>query len=598
MCAAAALMSSEPRKVALLVGNNNYNKSPLTNCVNDATDLSIELKKVGFSLTTQTNVNYEDMDRGIENFTDDIRPGDFVLFFFAGHGVQWEEQNYLVPCDDDRIRNSTDLRYRAVNAQRALQLMFDKDPFVIVYLLDCCRTYWLPSLTRSRAMEISSRGMAPMSATGGSLIAFACAPGTTAVDVSSNGRNGLFTYHLLQHITKPGENITMLMIDVTQAVATETNSKQIPYTTSSLRRRDVYLVAPTTQNPHPNLLVPKVAQFSFNSKMNNSYQLNHSTISTATISKTSISTQSSIKPQQIQIKKNKFQQFAITVAGGNGEGQELNQLHRPWGMFIDNDKSIYIADPFNHRIIKWKLNSNTGQVVAGGNGQGNQNNQLNEPRGVIFDKKNNSFIISDKGNKRVIRYFDQNQTNQQIIISNIDCWGLAIDKNGFIYVSDLENHEVRRWKQGDKQGELVAGGNGHGNHLNQLYCPIYIFIDEDCSLYISDTRNHRVMKWEKDAKEGIIVAGGNGKGNSLNQLSSPQGVIVDYLGQIYAADFMNHRIMRWCEGDKEGEIVVGGNGHGIQSNQLSFPVALSFDNEENLYVADYGNHRVQKYEKL
>ncbi|CAF4031033.1 unnamed protein product, partial [Adineta steineri] len=296
MCAEAALMSSEPRKVALLVGNNNYNKYPLANCVNDATDLSIELKKVGFSVTTQTNVNYEDMDRGIENFADDIRPGDFVLFFFAGHGVQWEEQNYLVPCDDDRIRNSTDLRYRAVNAQRALQLMFDKDPFVIVYLLDCCRTYWLPSLARSRAMEISSRGMAPMSATGGSLIAFACAPGTTAVDVSSNGRNGLFTYHLLQHITKPGENITMLMIDVTQAVATETNSKQIPYTTSSLRRRDVYLVAPTTQNPHPNLLVPKVAQFSFNSKMNNSYQLNHSTTSTATIPENQISTESSIKP--------------------------------------------------------------------------------------------------------------------------------------------------------------------------------------------------------------------------------------------------------------------------------------------------------------
>ncbi|CAF0895842.1 unnamed protein product [Adineta steineri] len=302
--------------------------------------------------------------------------------------------------------------------------------------------------------------------------------------------------------------------------------------------------------------------------------------------------------EQIQTKKHKFQQSAITVAGGNGDGQELNQLHNPCGMFIDNDKSIYIADFGNHRIVKWRLNSNTGQIIAGGNGRGNQNNQLYSPADIIVDKNNNSFIISDYGNKRVIRYFDQNQTNQQILISNIGCWGLTLDKNGFLYVSDYENNEVRRWKQGDKKGELVAGGNGKGNHLNQLDNPTYIFIDDDYSLYISDSSNHRVMKWKKDAKEGIIVAGGNGDGNSLKQLHSPRGVIVDHLGQIYVADSRNHRIMRWCEGDKEGEIVVGGNDEGNQSNQLSCPCGLSFDNEGNLYVADRKNHRIQKYEKI
>ncbi|CAF0895805.1 unnamed protein product [Adineta steineri] len=307
-----------------------------------------------------------------------------------------------------------------------------------------------------------------------------------------------------------------------------------------------------------------------------------------------------IKPtsKQIQIKKNKFQQSAITVAGGNKEGHQLNQLNYPHGIFIDNDKSVYIADCDNRRIIKWKLNSNTGQIIAGGHGQGNQNNQLDCPIDVVFDKRNNSFIISAEGNKRVIRYFDQNQTNQQILISNIVCWGLTIDKNGFIYTSDRANHEVRRWKQGDEQGELVAGGNGQGNHLNQLSCPTYIFIDENYSLYISDYENHRVLKWKKDAKEGIVVAGGNGQGSSLKQLYYPQGLIVDHLGQIYVADSWNRRIMRWCEGDEEGEIVVGGNGAGNQSNQLNCPMGLSFDNEENLYVVDYANHRIQKYEKI
>ncbi|CAF0795510.1 unnamed protein product [Adineta steineri] len=302
--------------------------------------------------------------------------------------------------------------------------------------------------------------------------------------------------------------------------------------------------------------------------------------------------------KQIQTKKHKFQQSAITVAGGNEEGQKLNQLYNPWGMFIDNDKSIYIADSDNHRVVKWKLNSNASEIIAGENGKGNENNQLNDPVDIVFDKKNNSFIISDMGNKRVIRYFDQNQTNQQILISNTDCWGLTIDKNGFIYVSDDEKHEVRRWKQGDIKGELVAGGNGQGNNLNQFNCPRYIFVDEDYSLYISDNNNHRVMKWNKDAKEGIIVAGGNGKGDSLKQLYYPQGLIVDNLGQIYVADGENNRVMRWCEGDEEGEIVVGGNGEGNQSNQLNYPTGLSFDNEENLYVADLNNHRIQKYETV
>ncbi|CAF1121929.1 unnamed protein product [Adineta steineri] len=284
--------------------------------------------------------------------------------------------------------------------------------------------------------------------------------------------------------------------------------------------------------------------------------------------------------KQIQTKKNKYQPSGITVAGGNENGKELNQLSYPQGIFIDNDKSIYIADSFNHRIVKWQLNSNIGQIIA------------------VYDKENNSFLISDRGNGRVIRYFDQNPVNEQTIISNMNCFGLTIDKNGFIYVSNWENHEVRRYQQGDEKGELVAGGNRKGNHLNQLNNPTYMFIDEDYSLYISDSWNNRVMKWEKDAKEGIIVAGGIGEGSSLDQLSYPAGVIVDHLGQIYVADPDNHRVMRWCEGDKEGEIVVGGNHCGSQSNELYFPTGLSFDNEENLYVADCHNHRIQKHLKI
>jgi sugar lactone lactonase YvrE len=244
-------------------------------------------------------------------------------------------------------------------------------------------------------------------------------------------------------------------------------------------------------------------------------------------------------------------------------------------------------------------------------------NQLHLPTDVIIDKENNSLIISDFGNRRIVRLSRQkNAINGQIIISDIECWGLTMDKNGSLYVSDEKKNEVRRWNRGDQNGTIVAGGNGKGNHLNQLNHPTYIFVDEDYSLYISDTNNHRVMKWLKDAKEGIVVAGGNGYGNSLSQLHEPRGIAVDQLGQIYVADFRNDRVMRWCKGAKEGTIVVGRasegsifivrntegtivvsrNREGKQSNQFIGPVGLSFDREENLYVIDGVNNRIQKFE--
>ncbi|CAF3805469.1 unnamed protein product, partial [Adineta steineri] len=291
----------------------------------------------------------------------------------------------------------------------------------------------------------------------------------------------------------------------------------------------------------------------------------------------------------------KWKQNAITVAGGNGEGQQLNQLNLPFAIFIDKKENIFIADRLNHRIVEWKYNANEGQIIAGGNGQGDRMDQLNYPSVVIVDKQNHSIIIADWGNRRVIQWLNQ---TQQILIHNIVCYGLTMDKHGFLYVSDWERNEVRRWKMGEynNEGTVVAGGNGQGNQLNQLSNPTFIFVDEEQSVYISDHINHRVMKWEKDVKEGKIVAGGHGEGGDLNQLLAPLGVIVDDLDQIYVADWGNHRIMRWCEGKEEGEIIVGRHGFGNQSNQLYHPHGLSFDDERNLYVTDHYNHRIQKFE--
>ncbi|CAF5013290.1 unnamed protein product, partial [Rotaria sp. Silwood1] len=267
----------------------------------------------------------------------------------------------------------------------------------------------------------------------------------------------------------------------------------------------------------------------------------------------------------------------ITVAGGNGHGSGTNQLYSPHGLYVDDDLTIYVADRDNHRVVEWKSGATNGQVVAGGNGAGNEANQLNYPRDMIIDKESDSLIISDYDNKRVVRWPRPNGTRGETIISNIACIGLTMDDNGCLYVVDYEKHEVRRYKMGDTQGTVVAGGNGNGNRLDQLSDPRYVFVDRDHSVYVSDRHNHRVMKWDEGTKQGIRVAGGQGQGNSLTQLNELRGVVVDQLSTVYVTDNHNHRIMRWPKGATQGSIIIGGNGQEAQSNQLAFPVGLSFD---------------------
>ncbi|CAF3738400.1 unnamed protein product, partial [Rotaria sp. Silwood1] len=293
----------------------------------------------------------------------------------------------------------------------------------------------------------------------------------------------------------------------------------------------------------------------------------------------------------------KWKQNAIIIAGGNGPGNLSNQLSLPSSIYVDDDnQSIYIADWLNDRIVEWKYGAKNGEVVAGGKGRGNGTDQLNGPIDVIVDKKNDSLIICDQDNRRVVQWSRQDGTNGQTIISNIYCEGLTMDNNGSLYVSDRENNQVRRWEIGDTNGTIVAGGNGKGNHLNQLNHPTYIFVDQDHSVYVSDLINHRVMKWMKDAKEGILVAGRQDMGDGVKQLSFPYGLIVDQLGHVYVADSVNNQIMRWSKRSKKGCIIVGGNGHGEQPNQVKAPRDLSFDRQGHLYVVDWGNHRVQKFE--
>ncbi|CAF1467869.1 unnamed protein product [Adineta ricciae] len=286
-----------------------------------------------------------------------------------------------------------------------------------------------------------------------------------------------------------------------------------------------------------------------------------------------------------------FKEEGIVVAGSIEYGKGLHQLDDPQGIFVTKNTSLFVADYGNWRVVEWKYKSNTSEIVA----HDSESSSSLHPSNVILDEEDQSIIIADLMTKQVTRRSSQ---NQQILVSNIYCWGLAIDKNRSLYFSDVNENIVLKLKKDDNYTTIIAGGNGLGKNMNQLNLPTYLFVDENYSLYISDTNNHRIMKWKKDSKKGIIVAGGNGPGNSLHQLISPKGIIVDNLGYIYISDERNNRIMRWYEGDRQGLIIVGNKVQQIkETNQLSFPQGLTFDVQGNLYVADSGNNRIVKFEK-
>ena len=175
--------------------------------------------------------------------------------------------------------------------------------------------------------------------------------------------------------------------------------------------------------------------------------------------------------------------------------------------------------------------------------------------------------------------------------------GIALDPSGDLYVSDMYNHRIQRWKPGATVGITAAGGNGFGFGPSQLEEPGKIDIDSQGNLYIADTGNNRIQKWEFGGLTGTTVAGGNGFGKELNQLHNPFGIAVDNAGAIYVSELSNHRVTKWNAGGSEGEIVAGGNGEGSDPDQLAIPMGIAVNKKGDLFVADTYNHRVQLWEK-
>ena len=292
-------------------------------------------------------------------------------------------------------------------------------------------------------------------------------------------------------------------------------------------------------------------------------------------------------------------QNGACVAGGHGAGNQLNQLFFPEGLAIDGDANLYIADWWNNRIIEREKAKNNIRIVLDQSQNRDEFESIFQPTSVIIDREFGSLVIAENGRRRVLQLSCQDSTIKvETLIEKTRCWGLAIDEQGNVYVTDIEEHEVRRYVRGKTmtKGEIVAGGNGPGSRDDQLNSPRFVYVDSEMSVYVSDQENHRIMKWVKGATVGIRVAGGYDAGQDLAHLWYPSGIVVDKAGVIYVADTQNHRVLRWRQNKHEGELIAGGRGRGAGENQLDEPKGLCFDDFGNMYVTDKNNHRILCFE--
>lgn len=215
------------RRLALVIGNGAYKKAPLRNPVNDAYDMAEALRKIGFEVIHKENASQRSMENAIRDFGKLLRKGGVGLFYFAGHGIQVEGINYLIPVDA-RIESESDVKYECVDAGRVLGKMEDAGNDLNIVVLDACRDNPFARSFRSR-----SSGLARMDAPKGSLVAYATAPGSIAAD--GIGRNGVYTKHLLDNMKIPGLTVEQVLKRTRIEVMNETEDKQVPWESSSLR---------------------------------------------------------------------------------------------------------------------------------------------------------------------------------------------------------------------------------------------------------------------------------------------------------------------------------------------------------------------------
>lgn len=226
--------AGDPSRLALVIGNSAYADAPLVNPVNDAKAMAALLDQAGFTVSSHLNVTRTDMLAAIERFGAAARKAETqqVLLYFAGHGVQLDWRNYLLPVDA-RAETAEQLRASCIDLNQLIGELGKAKGKTFIIMLDACRNDPF-----GRSFRPPQAGLSQFDAPVGSLLAYATSPGNVASDGS--GQNGLYTENLLRELSVKGAKIEDALKRVRLNVRLASQGAQIPWETTSLEQ-DVFI---------------------------------------------------------------------------------------------------------------------------------------------------------------------------------------------------------------------------------------------------------------------------------------------------------------------------------------------------------------------
>ena len=235
--------AAEGRRVALVIGNGAYGNVPaLLNPPNDASDIAAALKRLGFTVSLATNASFDEMRRGLIALGRDAAGADMAALYFAGHGMEINGDNWLIPIDA-ALKRDTDAANEAISLQ-SVMLQVSNTTSLGLVILDACRDNpFAVRMNRSLATRAATMGgLGRIEPTGNVLVAYAARDGTTALD--GDARNSPFAAALLRNIEAPGVEVTFMLRNVRDDVMEATRNQQQPFVYGSLSRKAIYLAGP------------------------------------------------------------------------------------------------------------------------------------------------------------------------------------------------------------------------------------------------------------------------------------------------------------------------------------------------------------------
>ena len=252
---AVAVQAQAERRVALVIGNASYQNAPrLANPGNDAVAVAGLLRNAGFDrVELRRDLGDVELRSIIKDFTDATRDADVAVVFYAGHGIEVDGTNYLVPVDA-KLARDVDVEDETISLDRVLRMLEPAKRLRLV-ILDACRDNpFSKVMKRTMTSRSIGRGLAKMDiTTANTLVAFAAKHGLTASD--GDGLNSPFTAALVEHLAVPGLDLRLALGRVRDEVMDKTGNKQEPFVYGSLGGATVALVTapadPARSDPAP-----------------------------------------------------------------------------------------------------------------------------------------------------------------------------------------------------------------------------------------------------------------------------------------------------------------------------------------------------------